>query len=218
MDERAAEADTRGNFAELDYRIHRVEMERAQRRLAYVEGLCPNTLPGKVAFQETLVMALGALLILVLPVLGLMWLDQPDGLDGAGWVWLTYAAGLVSVGLVQCGRTYQAARAQQAAIQQTWVRFNADGWPPLTEMEEAAHRGTSLERLLELASTADFDVLIVVGENPNVPPAALELFAEHADPLVRLRAAWHPNTPSGARERLLDDPDEGVRDAARTHS
>lgn len=217
MDDRKAEAEFRRYSVEVDYRIHQIQADRTERRLAYVRDLYPNTLPTKAAFQEAFVVAAGVLTFLVLPVLGLMWLDQPDGLAGARWVWLAYAAGLVVVLLVQTGRTYQASRAHYDAIQRTWARFNNDGWPPLTEMEQAANRDTTLERLLELANCTDLDVLIAVGENPNLPAAGLEMLAQHADPLVRLRAAWHPNTSTSTRQRLLTDPDEDVRDATRKH-
>lgn len=218
MDDGEAEAEFRRYSAEVDYRIHQIQTDRTERRLAYVQALYPNTLTAKAAFQEAAGVAVVALLFLVLPVLGLMWLDQPDGFDDPQWVWITYAAGVVVVGIVQCSRVYQAARAQFDVIQRTWARFNADGWPPLTEIEQAAHKETTPERLLELANSTNLDVLIVVGERPDLPAAGLELLAQHADRLVRLRAAWHPKTPTATRARLLDDPDDGVRDAARKHS
>lgn len=218
MDEREAQEEWLRYSAEANYRIMQIQTERSRLRLAYVQDLYPNTLPAKVAFQEALAVAGVTFLFLVLPIFGLMWLDQLDGFDDPRSVWLTYAAGLVVLGIVQAARAYQAAKAHYAAIQLTCERFNTEGWPPLTAIEEAAHRDTTPQRLLEIAKSASSDVLIVVGENPNLPPAGLDLLAQHPDPLVRLRAAWHPNTPSGARERLVDDPEEGVRDAARTLS
>lgn len=218
MDHREAEAEFRRYSAEVDYRVHQIQADRAERRLDYVQGLYPNTLPAKVAFQEALAVAGVTFLFLVLPILGLMWLDEEDGFDDPRWVWLAYAAGLIVLGVVQCSRAYQATKAQFDVIQRTWAHFNANGWPPLVETEEAAHKGTPPERLLELANSTDLDVLIVVGENQNLPPAGLNQLAQHPDPLVRLRAAWHPNTPTTTRQRLLDDPDEGVRGAAREYS
>lgn len=217
MDDREAEAEFRRYSAEVDYRIHQIQTDRAKRRLAYVQDLYPNTLTAKAAFQEALAVAGVAFVLLVLPIFGLMWLYEDDGFDDPRWVWLAYAAGLIVLGVVQCSRSYQAAKAQFDVIQRTWARFNADGWPPLTETEEAAHRDTTPERLLELANSTDPDVLIVVGENQNLPAAGLNRLAQHPDALVRLRAAWHPNTSSATRQRLLADPDEGVRDAACAH-
>lgn len=147
MDDREAEAEFRRYSAEVDYRVYQIQADRTARRLAYVEGLYPNTLPTKVAFQEALAIAGVTFLFLVLPVLGLMWLDQPDGFDDPQWVWITYVAGLVVVGIVQCSKAYQAARAQFDVIQRTWARFNADGWPLLTEIEQAAHKDTTPEPL-----------------------------------------------------------------------
>ena len=215
MDDREAEEEFRQYSTEVDYRVYQIQADRTARRLAYVQGLYPNTLPTKVAFQEALAVAGVTFLFLVLPLLGLVWLDEEDGLDDPRWVWLAYAAGLVVVGIVQCSRAYQAAKAQYDVIQRTWARFNVDGWPPLTEIEQAGHRDTTPQRLLELANSTSIDVLTVVGENPNLAPAGLDLLSRHPDVSVRLRAAWSTRTPRSAVEQLLGDPDERVREAAR---
>lgn len=190
MDDREAEAEFRRYSAEVDYRIHQIQTDRTERRLAYVQALYPNTLTAKAAFQEAAGVAVVALLFLVLPGLGLMWLDQPDGFDDPPWVWITYAAGLVVVCIVQCSRAYQAARAQFDVIQRTWARFNADGWPPLTEIEQAAHKETTPERLLELANSTNLDVLIVVGASRTSRPRASSC-------LRNTRTGWCASGPHG---------------------
>ena len=126
-----------------------------------------------------------------------------------------YLVWLIVVALVQGGRVHQANKDHLAVIQATWARLNADGWPPLTDVEEAAHRDTTPQRLLQLAHSTDLDVFICLGENPNLPPFGLEILARHPEPVVRLRAASSPRTPASVLQALQADPDEGVREAAK---
>ncbi|MDR0717905.1 MAG: hypothetical protein LBF50_10920 [Azoarcus sp.] len=83
-------------------------------------------------------------------------------------------------------------------------------------LEEARNKGTSPERLLELAADKDHMVRNAVAENPNTPPEALAHLASDED-YVRLAVAKHPGTPRDFLAVLVEDGDPEVRRAALRH-
>lgn len=201
-------------FLALNRRIERMERHHDQLRLRYLEVMIPNPFPARAAVKETFLVVLFAAGLIVVPLLGIMWLDAPDGLGSVGEPLRIVGVGVAVLVIVQVVRVGQARSSHTAALRATWTWFNKHGWPPVTEVEEAGHRDTPPARLLELASSDDFDVLICVGENPRLPPQGLALLAAHPDSTVRLRPAWSSRTPLATLTTLTNDPDEGVAEAA----
>lgn len=204
--------DLQRSWLELNWRLEQARQKTYTERMTYLSEQCPNTFPARRAVIETL-QVLGVLVVvLVLPIIGLTLLGGPI-LDLATWVWVAIA-GVSAVFVFQWGRVYQAAKSRYLAMVSLSKNLDRAGWPALNEQQEAGHRDTKPERLMELAQSSDTWVLLALGENPNLPPAGLAILADHGDPSVRLRPAWAARTPRHVLEGLSNDSDEDVREAA----
>lgn len=184
-------------------------------RSRYAAELCPRLLPTSIAVYETLLITYIVSVMFVIPLLGFLWLSDQDNTEGWRLIALVGPATLLVAGLFQVGRVFQDRRCQAAAMRRTFLQMNESGWPPLADFEVAAHPDTSPDRLLELATSGDLRTLGRVGENPNAPPEALVILADSTWSVVRIHAARNSQVPKETLERLADDSDVGVREAAR---